>query len=146
MYLFIQFGSPATKVSCTVAMYWNLASAATSCLIAWLVLALRTWALWNRQRAVGVLLACIYAGAIVAASVFTIYCFLGISTYDSTRGYPTLRGCGANDTPTAMIAAMENNAVIATYEASILILTLLRGSNYFSKPTGLLLVLYRDGT
>ncbi|KZT57301.1 hypothetical protein CALCODRAFT_285958 [Calocera cornea HHB12733] len=134
-------GTSVTTFSCKVTMYWTLSSNCISYSAAALVLALRTWALWNKSRACGILLGTAWVAATVGAVVCTVYSILELSPFGNVLGLP---GCVATVTPSASASVVKAYAFSAAYEGFIFLLTVARGIYHLSNPTGLIYVLYRD--
>ncbi|EJT96798.1 hypothetical protein DACRYDRAFT_97460 [Dacryopinax primogenitus] len=127
--------------SCTVTMNWTLATTCFVYVAAGLVLSLRTWAIWNRNWYLGIGLGVAWGALTVAAIVFTTYTMVGLTAYGQLPGLP---GCGPRVTPEASAASLKIYAIYCSYEGIIFLLTIGRGIQHLSKPSGLMLVLYRD--
>ncbi|EJT96797.1 hypothetical protein DACRYDRAFT_25486 [Dacryopinax primogenitus] len=140
--IYVQFGTTVTPRSCLISMYWSLLSMFVTSVAASLVLALRTWAIWNKSKMCG---AIVFTGWIVGttcSAFYTIRSIIGSSPYSNIFGLP---GCIDTTTAAAANDAVKVYAFGCAYEILIFLLTLARGLQQLSSnsPT-LLLVLYRD--
>ncbi|KZP01268.1 hypothetical protein CALVIDRAFT_559894 [Calocera viscosa TUFC12733] len=139
--LYVQFGTTVSTRSCTISMYWSLLSMSVISICASLVLALRTWAIWNKSIVVGSIVAVAWVTSTVCSLVYTIRSIMGSSPFGNVFGLP---GCIDTTTTPAAADAVRVYAFACAYEIVIFSLTLLRGFQQLSKHSGLLLVLYRD--
>ncbi|KZP01208.1 hypothetical protein CALVIDRAFT_559841 [Calocera viscosa TUFC12733] len=142
-FFYIDFGQQVSDRSCTVVMNIVLANICTVNLCAALVIALRTWAIWERGRICGVIIGVAWSVIVVLAIYFTVYVIQGASEYEISdfAGFP---GCGATNTPESLAAAQKSYMVLATYEGLIFLMTVIRGIRYLYRPSSLTFVLYRD--
>ncbi|KZT57305.1 hypothetical protein CALCODRAFT_286079 [Calocera cornea HHB12733] len=136
-----------SPVSCHWAMYGALCSAPLMYLLGCLVLALRTWAIWNRTSVCGALLAIAW----IANAGLTLYITAEVGRLSVTTSPPypggtsfDPPGCGPIVTSEGMAKLFVWQTGLAIYELVIFILTIARGIRYLTKPAPLLMVLYRD--
>jgi len=105
--------------------------------IAELILVIRTWALWGREKRIGIFLFVLYVSLVIPAFVFMII-FVNSLTFAVTKDI----GC----TPTGGSPLIVGDfLIIVLIETVVLGLTLGRGWYNYRGRRGLLAVLYRDG-
>jgi len=141
--LWAVFTTGATPTACNVIVRLTVCSAYSAYLAGSLVFALRTWAIWNRTRWSAILIGAAWIGN----SISTIHSLVvnGIlDTLPMEQYAPSLPGCGAGPTPGSFAQASTSGYCYAAYETIIFLLTLARGIRYYTKPTPLMFVLYRD--
>ncbi|KZT61519.1 hypothetical protein CALCODRAFT_364326 [Calocera cornea HHB12733] len=115
-WFYLQFGGSVTHESCTVVMY--LVQYTSGGMVyggATLVLALRTWALWNRSRLCGAFVGVVLLTVSALGLVFVTW----ISTnllHDGYPGFPELVGCGITDTAKSADAGYKLFACLSAYE------------------------------
>ncbi|KZP01210.1 hypothetical protein CALVIDRAFT_559843 [Calocera viscosa TUFC12733] len=142
-FFYIDFGQQVTDRSCTVVMNIVLANMCMVYLCAALVIALRTWAIWERGRICGVIVGVAWSAIVVLAVYFTVYIIQGVSAFviSDLAGFV---GCEATNTPESLSAVLELYVALATYEGLIFLMTVIRGIRYLYRPSSLMFVLYRD--
>ncbi|KZP01269.1 hypothetical protein CALVIDRAFT_129211 [Calocera viscosa TUFC12733] len=139
--LYVRFGANVTPLSCTVATWCSLSSVYLVSVATGLVLALRTWAIWNRTRWCAALVGVVWLAASTGTIVYTVISLAGSSQYGNFDGLP---GCMVADTPaTADVVAKVYSFGVA-YEPIIFIMTIIRGFRHLSNPSAMMKVLYRD--
>lgn len=143
VFVFVQFGNPVSQLSCAVSMYMFLSLALVLILCGGLVLALRTWALWNRSPLCGIILGIAWC----SVTVLTVTCLVLTDTSlltDDNAAFRDLAGCGAVFTPTSSSAVIKLCISLAGYEGLIFLMTVIRGLRYLHTRAPLILTLYRD--
>jgi len=142
-FLFVGFGRPVSKVSCSVFVYLVEACSFVLTISTGLVMALRTWAIWNRNRLCGIALGVAWAAVTLSFMTFSLYSVVGLMPYGNDA-LPSFPGCGTSGTLSSGNAASNAFICAVVYEGLIFILTAIRGLRYFYKPSPLIFVLYRD--
>lgn len=142
-YLFIGFGNPVSQLSCRVVAEVLECSTVIVMFCAGLILALRTWAIWNRSWICGGILAVAWLTMVALVLVFDIPAAIRLLT-DPDAAFPGLAGCALTSTPTTAPGVTRMFSSLAVYEGLIFILTAIRGLNYLYMPSPLILILYRD--
>jgi len=139
----VSLATNVTPTSCNVLLKLSLCIAHLTYLGGSLVIALRTWAVWNRSRLCGIVVGAAWTGNTVSTLYNLIAnAMLGalpMETYD-----PRVRGCGPGIAPWVLYRVSIWGYSYAAYEAFIFILTLARGIRYLMKPSPLMFLLYRD--
>ncbi|KZP01228.1 hypothetical protein CALVIDRAFT_594732 [Calocera viscosa TUFC12733] len=142
-FFYIEFGQQVTDRSCTVVMNIVLANCCVVYLCAALVIALRTWAIWERNRICGAIIGVAWSAVVVLAIYFTVDIIRGVSAF-GISGLADFAGCGATNTPESLSAALKSYMALAAYEGLIFLMTVIRGIGYLYRPYSLTFVLYRD--
>ncbi|KZP01218.1 hypothetical protein CALVIDRAFT_532835 [Calocera viscosa TUFC12733] len=143
-WFYLQFGHPITAKSCTVVLYLVLyTSGAMVFGGATLVLALRTWAIWNRSLLWGIVISVVLLAVSPLSLVFVTWITTNL-LHDGYPGYPELVGCGITDTAASASAGGKLFVCLSAYEGLIFILTVVRGYSYINERTSLTFILYRD--
>jgi len=129
--------------SCRVTLNWVAAVELPGLLVAWMVVGLRTWAIWNRSSVCGVLLG-LAALASTATGVYDVLTFIrGLTA--STRTAQGIPGCFFVLSSAAVQSTQKLFLVSAGYEALILLATISRGAHHLrGKRSSLATTLYRD--
>ncbi|KZP01227.1 hypothetical protein CALVIDRAFT_127662 [Calocera viscosa TUFC12733] len=142
-FFYIEFGQQATNMSCTVVMDMALANVCMVYLCAGTVISLRTWAIWERNRICGVIIAVAWSASVILAIYLTVCVIQGVSAFGlgDVAGFA---GCGAAYTPESLSAALKSYIALATYEGLIFLMTVIRGIGCLFQPYSLTFVLYRD--
>lgn len=139
------FGGIASRLPCAVLLYLVLSGSVVSMISSGLVLALRTWALWDRSLICGWIVGTTWVSMTVL--VITFY-GLAISAVEvlpyTSQGPSDLTGCGALNTPAASSADTKLFLCLAVYEGLIVLLTLVRGVRYLYTRAPVISILYRD--
>jgi len=141
-FLFVDFTDPVSYLPCQVIMYLLLCTTTVVTLSSALVLALRTWAIWNRSLISGVIVGVSWTSVSVLSLTFEVYSIIGI--LPDNNAIPGLAGCESTYSPSTAAASLKIFIFLAVYEGLILVMTLARGLRYLYKPSGLMLLLYRD--
>jgi len=143
LFSFVQFGRSVSQLSCAVSMYIFLSLALVVVLCGSLVLALRTWALWNRSPVCGTILCIAWCSVAVLTVTFLILTDTSLLT-DENAAFPNLAGCGVVFSPSASSAVIKMCISLAGYEGLIFFMTVIRGLRYLHTRAPLILTLYRD--
>ncbi|EJT96838.1 hypothetical protein DACRYDRAFT_59962, partial [Dacryopinax primogenitus] len=116
-FLFVEYGHPVSNLSCSIVMYWLVSSATTviGFLCAGLILALRTWVIWDRGRICGAIVGIAWCSVTVVVLTFMVYSMIGLLP-DGNAAFPSLPGCGATNTPSTASAALKAYICLAVYE------------------------------
>jgi len=144
------FASVQPSTICRVPFDIAMGFEALGVLSAWLVVGLRTWAIWNKNRVCGVVIILAFSAALGLG----LYDVILFATYQSRTETTLLSlqqasGCGMATLLTAGGEArllFEFYVVSAMYEGVILFATLLRGVYHWrrSNRSSLIATLYRD--
>ncbi|KZP01231.1 hypothetical protein CALVIDRAFT_532847 [Calocera viscosa TUFC12733] len=140
---YLDFGQQVTDRSCTVVTNLLLANICVVCLCAALVIALRTWAIWERGRICGAIIGVAWSAAVVLGVYFTVCIMQDVSAF-GISDLAGLAGCGVMNTPGSLSAAMKSYIGLAIYEGLIFLMTVIRGIGYLYRPCSLTFVLYPD--
>jgi len=143
-YFVVQYRNPISKPACTGLIFLCLSFNLAVILCAGLVLALRTWALWNRDRICGILVGMAWCTVTVLAMTFLVISNISLEPAAGDGLFPGILGCGAVISPASAAADLKLFFCLATYESIIVIMTIIRGLRYFYNPAPLMLVLFRD--
>ncbi|KZT57317.1 hypothetical protein CALCODRAFT_517535 [Calocera cornea HHB12733] len=127
-------------LDCNVASYYTIGTFLISCSVADVVYGLRTWALWNRSKWLGIFL-------IVSLSGFTAACLVLLAVLQSGEPairIPGLQGCF--DTPTSDDDMWKAYLLTAGFQLMLFLLTIAKGVQYLRgrQSANLTAVLYRD--
>ncbi|EJT96786.1 hypothetical protein DACRYDRAFT_19092 [Dacryopinax primogenitus] len=142
VYLYVVAGADVTQSRCTFALYWALCNQVVAIGAASVILALRTYAVWNRNRiAAGVILAA-WLAMVGCALRFLVMAIQGVTVDNLDLG---LRGCSATNTSTSSTAALRMYITLGAYEGLIFAMTVARGVPLAHKLPKLTVTLYRDG-
>jgi hypothetical protein len=87
----------------------------TTYLCAAVVLALRTWAVWDRSRLCGLVLGLAFVWVVVWVGVYITYALLGMEV-DGLLAFPGTPGCGIALAPSAGQAAQKDYGGLVAYE------------------------------
>ncbi|KZP01202.1 hypothetical protein CALVIDRAFT_559836 [Calocera viscosa TUFC12733] len=142
-FFYIDFGRQVSDRSCTVVTTTVLANIGMVYLCAALVIALRTWAIWECDRICGAIIAVAWSAIVVLTVYFTVYCIQGVSGF-GISDFAGFAGCGEKNTPESLSAVLKSYIALATYEGLIFLVTVIRGIRYLYRPSSLMFVLYRD--
>ncbi|KZT52060.1 hypothetical protein CALCODRAFT_104429 [Calocera cornea HHB12733] len=99
--------------SCAFTLYSSLSSLLLLYIAAALVLALRTWAVWNRGPRVGIFIALAWTAVTVGIIVFGVQIILGTSP---DGALPILPGCNVKITAASAAASVRGYASESVYE------------------------------
>jgi len=132
-----------TDDTCTRTLDWVVAVELPALIVAWLVVGLRTWAIWNRN---------IICGAIVSLALLAA---TGIGLYDAiifiggltATTWPTaeISGCLVVASSMVLQSTVKLYFASAGYESIVLFATLLRGVYHLRRErSSLTATLYRD--
>jgi len=130
-----------TEQTCQVTLYWALCSQVCVVGAASTILALRTWAIWNRSRVVAVILLVAW---LVQAGSSLRWLVMAIEDVTFANLGLGLRGCNATNTQSSSAAALRIYITLGSYEGLIFLMTVLRGTPYLYKGPKLAVTLYRD--
>jgi len=139
----VEFEQPISQLSCSVLMFMCLTCSIVVILCAGLVLALRTWAIWDRSWICGIIVGVAWCSVTVLVVTFLVISNIYLEP-DGNAALPSLAGCGAILPPLSAAAALKLFICLATYEGLIFVMTVIRGIGYFYNSAPLMLILYRD--
>jgi len=143
-FFIVEYTTPISQPTCTGLIFLCLALNAAVTLCAGLVLALRTWALWNRNRICGAFIGVAWCSVTVLVLTFLVISNISLKPAVGDGAFPDVIGCGAIISPASAAADLKLVICLATYESVILIMTIFRGLRYLYNPAPLMLVLFRD--
>lgn len=130
--------------SCQVGVAWIMWMELIALLLSCLVIGLRTWAIWDRSRACGLLVGSVFLAA-TGMGIYATFTFnneLSILVSDFDVAGP---GCIDTSALDAVLDLEHLYELLAVYESLVLALTLWRGFHHLRQGRTLLIsVLYRD--
>jgi len=141
VYLWTMAGPYETATSCKYTLYFSMTG--QSCVIgsASIILALRTWAIWDRTRLCGAILLVGYTAFLSSSLYWAVKAFQTINIDHLGLG---LVGCSSDNSPTSAVAAQNIYITLAGYEGLIVLMTIARGVPIAYKLPKLTKTLYRD--
>ncbi|KZP01280.1 hypothetical protein CALVIDRAFT_594776 [Calocera viscosa TUFC12733] len=142
MIIYDQSNLGASQTVCTVIIWWYQFSCIVAIALTDCVIGLRTWAIWGRSIACGVLVSALFIGA-TASSVYYQVLALKEENYYPTPPGLDLPGCIFFSVDATSLTNMYT--VYAVYESLIFAATLIRGVGHLrNSPAKLMSILYRD--
>jgi len=140
-YLYVVAGAYVTPLSCKVTLY--IALILQVCVIgaASVILALRTWAIWNRTKAIAAILGIAWLSFVAASLTFSVMAIQNLTPSNLGLG---LRGCSGTNTPASSEAAQRIYITLGSYEGLIFLMTCARGVPMRNTLPKLTRTLYRD--
>jgi len=141
VYLWTVDGPYQTPTSCKYTLYFAMTGQVGVIGSASIILALRTWAIWNRTPLSAALLLLGWVGFLASSLFWAVKAFQTINIDHLGLGLP---GCSADNTTASSADAQWIYVTLASYEGLIVLMTIARGLPLRYKLPKLTETLYRD--
>jgi len=139
-YVYLELTTVQSGLSCSLALYWFIPSIFLAFLLADAVVALRTWAIWERNKVLCVVLIVAWIVVLVVTSIDQAQGFTS-NTY--APPFPGIAGCVWISTYPQEL--QRSYITYAGYQTLVFIATIVRGIDHWrASPAKLLTILYKD--
>lgn len=137
-----QFGNKISPAMCRIVETWRGWTMIAGFSLSELVLTLHAWAVWKKDRRLGVFLLFVFISSVAASFVVTAFFFRGVQFGE--RPYPEFFGCFVTGSNRIVYL---NWVILMFYEAVILVLMIVPGIAAYRQGGDVALhdVIYRNG-